>query len=352
MSGKGTFSGRRTGRIASIDWFRVWAILAVIVVHTDPLDSDVFGGGITGAFESIISQSARVSVAYFFIIAGFFFGRKILDGSPPLPLFARYARRLLRIWLLWSAIYIAAMLIVPNYANLGYGGAMLAKFSHIAANPLEWALQGGKPHLWFLMSLVQALLIAAVCARLRLKHGLLIAGIILYVFGLLMGPYALTPVGIDIDFNSRNGPFMSTLLVAVGWELARRDWQVSTAAATGVAVIGWTGYLAEMHLIPIFFGGLKIADYGIFTPVYALGLVLVAFSRPSLGEGTTWSRLGARYVLGIYVCHYLFVEPMWPLHAYLHNYLWEFTFPLIVLGLSIGLVYLLFQSRYTRYLVQ
>lgn len=220
----------------------------------------------------------------------------------------------------------------------------------MAQHPLEYALQGGKPHLWFLMSLVQALGIAALCARSR--HALLVCGAILYIFGLLLGPYALAPFGIDTSFNSRNGPFMSTLLVALGWELSSGRWHASLKAALWMTVIGWAGYLMEMHLIPIVFNGLKIADYGFFTPLYALGLVMCAFSRPQLGAGTVWAEVGARYVLGIYVCHLLFVTPMWPLHAYFHSYAWEFAFPLIVLGLATGLTALLSRNRYSRFLVR
>lgn len=244
------------------------------------------------------------------------------------------------------------VLIVPNYGNLGYFDAVLAKFGHVAANPLEWALQGGKPHLWFLMSLTQSLGIAAVCAQLRSRHALLICGATFYVFGLLMGPYATAPFGLAIDFNSRNGPFMSTLLVALGWEMAQHEWRVSSTTAVVLAVVGWAGYLGEMHLIPFLFGSLNIADYGVFTPLYAMGLVLFAFSRPRLGARSMWAKMGARYVLGIYVCHYLFVEPMWPLHAYFRSYAWEFAFPLIVLGLATGLTALLDSNRLTRYLVR
>jgi hypothetical protein len=45
---------------------------------------------------------------------------------------------------------------------------------------------------------------------------------ILYLLGLLGGPYSfiLHDFGIDIKFNTRDGPFFTTLFFATGWFLS------------------------------------------------------------------------------------------------------------------------------------
>lgn len=93
-------------RNATIDLFRVIAIFGVIVVHTDPVTRKVFTSAPEHLANLMITGAGRLAVPFFFVVSGYFFGRKIRDGAPPLPLFTNYAKRLLRIWVLWSLIYL------------------------------------------------------------------------------------------------------------------------------------------------------------------------------------------------------------------------------------------------------
>lgn len=152
-----------------------------------------------------------------------------------------------------------------------------------------------------------------------------------------------------LPFDTRNGPFMSALLVACGYWIAGWRGRISPVAALAIAAIGLAGFEAELHWIPKLYAGYSPnIDYGLLTPVFGIGALLFARALPHLG-GTWWPRIGARYVLGIYVGHYLFVEPAWLLHAQFHSYAWEFLFPLIVFFL--GLASLLFRERHLRLLV-
>lgn len=319
-------------------------------MHTDPLAHDFFSST-TSLAEDIISRSGRLSVPFFFVVSGYFFGRKVRDGEAPLPLFARYARRLFRIWVLWSLIYLLIPLRHGQWADFGYWPSVVAQFEKMAHHPLLDVWVGGKGHLWFLPALIMALGIAAAFEHWRARNSFYVLAVLLYLIGLDVGLYGNTPFGFHVPFDSRNGPFMSALLVACGYWLAGSRRRVAPAAALALAVIGWAGFQAELYWVPELSGAWPpISDYGLFTPVFGIGILLFAPARPQLG-GSVWPWVGARYVLGIYVCHLLFVEPMWPLHGYFHSYLWEFTFPLVVLGLALGLTALLARGRYSRYLV-
>jgi surface polysaccharide O-acyltransferase-like enzyme len=338
-------------RNTTIDLFRLFAIFGVIVVHTDVVAHDFFSGSVNHLVEQIFSRSGRLSVPFFFVVSGYFFGSKTRAGAEPLALFARYARRLLRIWVLWSLIYLLIPLRVPQWTRHGYWPSVVAQFEKMARHPLLIIWVGGKGHLWFLPALVMALAIAALCEHWRARGWFYVAAVLLYLLGLDVGLYGNTPFGFHAHFDSRNGPFMSTLLVACGYWLSGNRRLIAPSAALALAIVGWAGFQAELYWLPKLSGVWPpISDYGLFTPVFGVGTLLFALARPRLG-GSFWPRIGARYVLGVYVCHLLFVEPAWPLHAYFHSYLWEFAFPLVVLGLALWMTALMARGRYSRYLV-
>jgi surface polysaccharide O-acyltransferase-like enzyme len=329
----------------------LFAIFGVIVIHCDVLAHDVFTSGAAHLAEATIDGSGRLAVPFFFVVSGYFFGRKIRSGTAPLALFVRYARRLLLVWILWSLIYLFLPLQINQWTDLGWWPAVMGQLQAMVDHPLHIVWVGGKGHLWFLMALVMALAILAVCERWRVRGAFYVLAVLLYLFGLVAGLYGHTLIGLHMPFDTRNGPFMSALLVGCGFWASAKPRHFPPVAALALAAIGWLGFEAELHWIPMVSSAWPpIIDYGIFTPVFGLGALLFALSRPALG-GHFWPRVGARYVLGVYVCQDLFIEPMWPLHAYFHSYAWEFLFPVVVLALSLGLTALLYRTRWTRYLV-
>lgn len=347
-------AGRQAGaaRNATIDLFRVVAIFGVIVVHTDPVTRKVFASAPEHLANLMITGAGRLAVPFFFVVSGYFFGYKVRDGAAPLPLFARYAKRLLRIWVLWSLIYLLLPLRLGQWFHEGWWLAVLQQFRHMAAHPLLIVFVGGKGHLWFLMALVMALAMVALCEKLRARWLFYALGVALYAYGLLTGLYANTPAGLQAPLDPRNGPFMGALLVACGYWIAGYRGRVDPVIAFTVTAVGLIGFEAELHWVPMLSSAWPpIIDYGLFTPVFGIGALLLGLALPGLG-GRWWPRVGAECVLGIYVCHDLFVEPAWMLHAYFHSYAWEFAFPVIVFVLALGLTMLLARERHLRWLVR
>jgi len=177
-------------------------------------------------------------------------------------------------------------------------------------------------------------------------------GIALYVYGLLTGLYANTAAGFPMPFDPRNGPFMSALLVACGYWIAGCQRRIDPVIAFAVTMIGLIGFEAELHWVPMLSSAWPpIIDYGVFTPIFGIGALPFGLALPRLGA-RWWRRVGAECVLGIYVCHELFVEPAWMLHAWFHSYAWKFMFPVIVFVLALGLTMLLARERHLRWLVR
>jgi surface polysaccharide O-acyltransferase-like enzyme len=348
------FAGQQASaaRNTTIDLFRVIAIFGVILVHTDPVTRKVFTSAPEHLANLMITGAGRLAVPFFFVVSGYFFGRKLRAGAPPLPLFARYAKRLLRIWVLWSLVYLLIPLRLGQWQHQGWWPAVVEQFRQMAAHPTLIVFVGGKGHLWFLMALVMALAMVAVCEKLRARWLFHASAIALYACGLLSGLYANTAAGFSMPFDPRNGPFMSALLVACGYWVAGHDARIDPVVAFAVTAIGLVGFEAELHWVPMLSGAWPpIIDYGLSTPVFGIGALLLGLAMPGFG-GRWWPRVGAEYVLGIYVCHELFVEPAWILHAWFHSFAWEFLFPVIVFALALGLTALLARERRLRWLVR
>lgn len=333
-------------RIASIDLFRAIAIFGVIIIHVNPFAYSLFGGGPLHVVEVVLSRAGRIGVPYFFLIAGYFYGRRLRQGDDPIRLFARYARRLLGLFLAWSVFYLVVPIRPVKLLHEGYAALEMHKLRWCAEHPYLLLVQGTKPHLWFLPALVCALGIVGACHYWNARKTLGVVAVVLYVIGLLTGPYAYTPIGLNTFLDPRNGPFFSTFFVYLGWLLTTMPRWLSTRVAWLLMIAGGLGFGLELSAIQAVSGKLpKIADLGVFLVPYAVGFAALALRNPDWGARTVWPRVG-RYVLGIYVVHIVFVGWLWPLRLALHNPVFELVFPCLVFGLALAAT--VFLARYKR----
>ena len=197
----------------SIDAFRVIANVAVIVIHTAPFLAVVFPPGVRLCGE-MLNQSARFAVPFFFLAAGYFFAVSVGNGAAPLPLALKLVRRLAGFFLFWSSVYV--LLPIGQYAKapeLGYGHAVQVLAGRVVS--LHFLINGTEIHLWFLPALGCSLLLLGAACQLGLERALLLLGAAMYLFGLITGAYATTPLGWDLGLNPRNGPIYGTVFVGV-----------------------------------------------------------------------------------------------------------------------------------------
>lgn len=95
-----------TRRIASIESFRVLAILAVILMHTNFVAS--LSQLADGQFLVVLTGYLVwwVGVPYFLITAGYFFRQSLFTGGDPIAQLRRYVFPLAWVLLGWMCIYI------------------------------------------------------------------------------------------------------------------------------------------------------------------------------------------------------------------------------------------------------
>ncbi len=347
-------------RITSIDSLRILAILAVICIHSHPFSQLTW----------LINHSAHFAVPYFFIVSGYFFSRKVQSTSLVGKLFIRYAKRLTLILIVWILIY----LFVPfafslnslfeqhNILQVLYWN-VYDKMTWIFDNPVTFLFRAGIPgkgdHLWFIVSLIIALGILSLLIVLKRQNKIFFVAIPLYIFALLAGAYATTPIGIEVDFQSNNGPFVSTLFVAIGWWLAQSDYKPTLVVAWMAIIGGFIVKTLEASILQYFFDIPFSQPYLIGTVIFGTGFMFLALAKPNLGQNTPFPYFG-QFTLGVYVSHVLILhfflyKFIYQLKIYFPDILWQLIYPVsLSVGLyllSLMLTVLLAKFSYTKRLV-
>ena len=198
-------------RIQSIDVFRLVAIAAVIAIHTSPFELEYPDENKTYQVLFItISQLTRFAVPFFFIISGYLWGTKVRNESNLIPYSLKVARRIVVIYLVWCFIYLFPYNNIASSFEFGLLGPLKVaywKLGSLIQHPFTLFMGGTKVHLWFLVALLFSLVISAIFIHRKWIRGLIVLSSLLYIIGVLGRAYVNTPIGIDIGFNTRNGPF-------------------------------------------------------------------------------------------------------------------------------------------------
>jgi surface polysaccharide O-acyltransferase-like enzyme len=340
-------------RIVNLDALRVIAICAVVAGHC--FGFDIYGLGVPGPtakllglappathlneyIEYAVFMGARWTMPFFFLIAGYFVGAQMLARPEDATRVAwRHTKRLLWVFVPWCVVYAAARVIFAGgHLSAALGWPMVLPFpGHGLVALVLWGTEG---HLWFLPALASALwLFALAPARMRGWPFLALA-FGLFVFGVLGGAYRRTPIGIEVEFPTLVGPFMSTLFFAMGALYRHHQMRINVWLAGAMAVLGLLAYTAETRILQMYWSEPAIfVDYAFSSILYGVGVTLFAMQLPTL-ELARRVAAYAPYVIGIYASHFLFLNLLNPFGIYFPPLIWEAVFPTSVFLLSLGTV--------------
>lgn len=332
-------------RIQSIDAFRVIAILAVISIHSQPFSNTHYFGEIDEFLRVGFNQGARFAVPFFFIATGYFLGKKLeKSNAQATKIIISSLIRLFEIWFFWNLVYIFYTQTNHDVTNASLINTLYGRFSHyFSDSSLEHIIfEGARTSLWFLISLALAIAIIGVFHKAKTKTGMIVLAILLYLMGLLGGSYSHTAFGLNLPFNTRNGPFISTIFVVTGYLLATTQIKsVCLKKSLSLVLFGITLSLLEMCYF--MHSGDKAAmshEYLLGTYFIGLGIFLALLSRPQ-AVGYFWLPQLGKFTLGVYVSHSLFNWSFWPWRYYYPHPAWEIMYPVIVYLAALILVYLL-----------
>lgn len=283
-----------------LDWARAIALLAVVVIHTKPFMSSLLINQ-QPWIGMLMNQLARFAVPLFFVIAGYLIQPRLVQSTAMT--LRSYSRPLLRMWGLWTLLY---LLLPFNLATLGSEGYLVERsnyWRHLASAPLDSLLEGGMVHLWYIPGLLCALGLTALLVNRGWLRWLLPMSLALYLIGLLAGSYQSLS-GIDLGITTRNGPFFSWLMLALGFEARRRHWQLSPYTAMAMMLIGMNIHIFEGLALSHFEVDFISHDFLFGTPLWGMGLFMLLIGLPDTDKRLPF-KLSSEDVLGIYLCHML-----------------------------------------------
>lgn len=296
------FIMENTNKIASLELGRLLAMFAIIALHSQVFmtyllmdDFPVFG--------NIFNQLTRFAVPFFFILSGYFIQPKLTHT--PLKTIQSYCAPLFKIWIVWSALSLALPFHWRKVAENGYLAERTGYWNWLTQNPLNALFEGGMVHLWFIPALIIAVSIIGLLVHFKKTTWLIPIAVILYVYGLAGGSYQ-TLTEVWTPFFTRNGPFFSTLMVVIGFELRRREITLSSTNALILLLVGFAIHFSEAYSLTQFDVPFNLHDFLIGTPLMGIGVFFLLLSKPRLGHHPITFTL-SKHVLGIYVCHLLFV---------------------------------------------
>ena len=201
----------------SIDVMKFTAAFLVILVHTYPFYETFPSLGFVTS-----NILGRIVIPFFFISAGYFMQTGARDKDENY--FRKYILRLLKLYLIWSVIYIPFGLHKLN-SMMEISGALW-----LAVIPVALLNIGTYFHLWYMSALIFAMIFCHLFLKRFSLKALLILGLILFCFGLVETYYGLITnefllksvnIYFLLMFTTRNGLFFGVLFTAIGIMIAQ-----------------------------------------------------------------------------------------------------------------------------------
>ncbi|CCO44165.1 putative Acyltransferase family protein [Vibrio nigripulchritudo SOn1] len=287
-----------SNKIASLELGRLIAMFAIIFLHSQSLNHPNASDAVIWTGYAL-NQLSRFAVPFFFLLSGFLIQPKL--SRDPFTTLKNYSLPLIQVWLVWSVICLLMPFNWHAFLTNGYIAERSGYWEWLLQNPLNTFFEGGLVHLWFIPGLLCAVAIIAVGVRFNWTRGLILIAGGLYVFGVLAGSYREV-TGIEFPIFTRNGPFFSTLMVLIGFEIRRLNLTMNIQSAIIVALVGLSLHMGEAEILTAYGTPFNTHDFLAGTPIWATGLFFILLANPDWGR-REWVMSLSKLVLGIYVAH-------------------------------------------------
>lgn len=297
---------RTNQRDKTVDTIRGVAILSILFIHCKPFYA------LSPNVDLYINQVSRFAVPFFFIISGYYWAKKSLNQKNILRIAFKSVKRIGLIFFIWSLVY---LLPANPFELLNNHPTQTIKVIYwnsvrALAHPSKLLAEGTAPHLWFLSTLIVLITTTSIFQVTHKLKYLGAASAIAYILGLLSGPYSHSEIGIgDIGILS-SGPLFGAAFYLTGFFLystkPNNYWKYAGFLLFIVGTLShiyesyychdkWDESLYQSQLIGTYFAG--------------LGASLISLSTRIELSYINYNTFGKK-ILGIYLTHLLFVEPM------------------------------------------
>jgi surface polysaccharide O-acyltransferase-like enzyme len=317
----------------SVDTFRLLAALAIVILH-------VTYQNVPKELTIGLRLLSRWAIPFFFIISGYFLAAsnaksERLNVQPAV-------ERLIWVFLLWAFIY--AFVVIYQYdLNTSIKRITSPYFIYF----------GNFVHLWFIPSLIFGYLMIAFCYNFNLKGLLIVLSILAVITALLSASYAIIHLGTSLDLTAAS-VWLSIPFLYIGFLLYQKgppSWWISVL----LILFGAGLQIFEARFLYNKFGSSPYDhEFLIGTIPFGIGMAGLALRDLKFLKYSVFSNWGRDYSLGIYLIHPLiaillsiFTASFSP--VLLNNPVWQLSFPLMVVSLSIvvlGLLHKYFPSGF------
>lgn len=342
-------------RISSIDTFKGLAILAVIIIHTEPfLAIEVIKKDWSYLGQSL-QKICSFAVPFFFVTAGYFFFQGI-QGNGLYKRWRDYTKRLIVLLLIWIIIdgifwgrWLEQLITAKSFAPLLWNLNAIPSFA--LKRPDLFVFRGTAVPLWFLFSLITSISVLVFCIKLSLRPiVILLISFCLYIVALMTSSYSGTMLGIGFNLPlEQRGPLIAFLFLTIGYYFSVHERLLRYGAL--FCLIALLLMFVESISLSYFAGNsFQERPYLFSTIILASALLLFSIQNPSFGATTLFPKMGKRS-LGIYLVHTPVLGAIGQLRDLMVNPIWELLFPILVLAISYTIVNVLMKIPYVRILV-
>ena len=158
----------------SIDVMRLICAILVVAIHTHPFYDISSELGVLGTIFI-----PRVAVPFFFCVSGYFFIKKIEEGTTN---YWKTVNKVIKIYLFWSIPYLAINI-------LGQVVDGVSVFKIVTENIINVLIKGSYYHFWYFPALIISMIITLVIYKLGKLKLLLPISIGLYIIGCFLRTY-------------------------------------------------------------------------------------------------------------------------------------------------------------------
>jgi surface polysaccharide O-acyltransferase-like enzyme len=183
----------------SIDCFRYFCALLVVVIHAHPL------AYFSKELNSIsIDYFTRIAVPFFFMVSGYYFTKKIIANKANLK---AYLLSILGIYAFWSVVYA----VKANLSNIKKHHIDMKIVKNVL---LGFLYKGTSEHLWYIPSLMLAIIVLYVFYRLKIRK-------VLYAYSILVFTVACLGFSYNTSIGSKI-PLLNSLYASPNFTYVHR----------------------------------------------------------------------------------------------------------------------------------
>lgn len=276
----------KTSRIHSIDFMRIIMAFLVVAIHLP----------FPGKAGQVFITYGKTAVPFFLMVCGYFLFRA--DGKE---MMARLIKQTKRIAVLFAAsnVAYAAFFTLLEYINEGNLSAIKACFTRKAlVDFLLYNLSPFTEHLWFLGSLLYALLIMLVLNKLKvLKHAMFLGPVLIAVY------VALSHLGVGEAYQLRNALLVGLSYTMTGMLIRRYEKKILSLKLLTPALWVLLAVCATTAIIELNKYKMGVAVPFVSCEILTVVIVLLCLKYPNFMAGTNAENLGRDCSLPVYISH-------------------------------------------------